>query len=72
MTQKEKINRNFALALEFTKAIFDNPALLNKIPNGAVIEFLENDSNPEKKKTPLQNNSQKVKYVKVKPAFEIV
>jgi hypothetical protein len=68
MTKKETINRNIGLAFDFLKEINNNPAILAKVPNGSVIEFVEKDfPKKEKKKMP----GQKRKYIRVKNEFEI-
>lgn len=43
MTRKEKINRNIGLTFDFLQQIADNPKLLDKVPEGSIIEFVEKD-----------------------------
>jgi len=46
MTNKELIQRDIAVVFDFAEQIIDNPDLLDKIPDGAAISFL----NEEEKK----------------------
>jgi hypothetical protein len=65
MTRKEKINRNIGLTFDFLRQVADDPSIINKIPNGSVLEFIEKDF-PIKNGTTLNN-----KYIiKVKSVFE--
>jgi hypothetical protein len=43
MTKKEKINRNIGLTFDFLRQVADNPGIIDKIPNGSVLEFIEKD-----------------------------
>ena len=43
MTNKETIERNIGLTFDFLRQLVKNPSLLNKIPNQAVLEFIEKD-----------------------------
>ncbi len=68
MTKKETINRNIGLAFDFLKEINKDPALLDKIPKAATIEFVEKDF-PKKEATNPQKR--KSKYIRVKNEFEV-
>ncbi len=68
MTRKETIHRNIGLSFDFLKEINRNPALLNKIPKGAVIEFVEKDFPKKESKT---SQRRKRKYIRVKNEFEV-
>jgi len=69
MTNKEQIQRDLTIAFDFVEQIIDNPEMLDKIPDGANITFLDDENvKPEKK---LTNNTEK-KYVKVKRSFELL
>ena len=68
MTKKETINRNIGLSFDLLKEILKNPALLGKIPNGAVVEFVEKDF-PKKEMAGLKRR--KRKYIRVKNEFEV-
>ena len=69
MTNKEQIKRDIVIAFDFAEQIIDNPTLLDKIPEGSSITFLDDEnSKPEKRsdKRPAK------KYVKVKHHFEVL
>ncbi len=68
MTKKETINRNIGLAFDLLKEINKNPALLNKIPKTAVVEFVEKDF---PKKETANSQKGKRKYIRVKNEFEV-
>lgn len=68
MTRKETIHRNIGLSFDFLKEIDRSPGLLNKIPKGAVIEFVEKDF-PKKESKIFQKR--KRKYIRVKNEFEL-
>ena len=69
MTNKEQIQRDIAIAFDFAEQIIDNPDLLDKIPEGAVITFLDE----ENKKIEKRYDSVPIKkYVKVKRRFEVL
>lgn len=65
MTRKEKINRNIGLTFDFLRQVADNPSIINDIPDGATLEFVEKDF-PIKSDIELND-----KYIiKVKNVFE--
>ena len=69
MSNKEQIQRDIAIAFDFVEQIIDNPDLLNKIPDGAEITFLDNENvKPEK----LVAKDTAKKYVKVRRYFEVL
>ena len=43
MRKNEVVKKNVGLAFDFIRAAVADPDLLNKIPDGAEIEFLETD-----------------------------
>ena len=43
MTKSEKINRNIGLTFDFLRQLVDNPEIINKIPDGSILEFVEKD-----------------------------
>jgi len=69
MTNKEQIQRDIAVAFDFAGQIIDNPTLLDKIPEGASITFLD-DENVKAEKH--KDKRPEKKYVKVKRLFEIL
>jgi hypothetical protein len=68
MTKKETINRNIGLAFDLLKKISKTPALLNKIPKAAVVEFVEKDF---PKKETISPQKRKSKYIRVRNEFEV-
>ena len=66
MTNKEIVNRDIGLTFDLIRKIIDNPDLVDKIPDNAVIEFVEKDF--EVKKKSYAKNS---KLIKVKNEIEI-
>jgi hypothetical protein len=69
MTRKETINRNIGLSFDLLKEIIKNPALLNKIPKAAIVEFVEKDF--PKKEIITDPKRRKRKYILVKNEFEV-
>ena len=69
MTNKEQIQKDVVIALDFVGQIIDNPVLLEKIPEGATITFLDEGN---KKIEEINNSVSKKKYVKVKRHFEVL
>ncbi len=68
MTKKETINRNIGLAFDLLKEINKTPALLNKIPKAALVEFVEKDF---PKKEAIDSPKRKRKYIRVRNEFEV-
>lgn len=69
MTNKEQIQRDIAVAFDFVEQIIDNPELTDKIPEGSVITFIDEENN--KRERHSSKTTQK-KYVKVKRHFEVL
>ena len=66
MTKKEKINRNLGLTFDFLRQIVDKPEIIDKIPDGSILEFVEKDfSTIERVK-----GKSKRKYLKVVSQIE--
>ena len=69
MTNKEQIQRDIAIAFDFVEQIIDSPDMLDKIPEGSSITFLDEENvKPEKS---IEKDTKK-KYVKVKRHFEVL
>jgi hypothetical protein len=69
MTNKEQIQRDIAIAFDFVEQIIDNPDILDKIPEGTTVTFLDGENvKPEK---PISQDTAK-KYVNVKRHFEVL
>jgi hypothetical protein len=69
MTNKEQIKRDIVIAMDFAEQIIDNPSLLDKIPEGASITFLDDENIKPEKTTDISSSN---KYVKVKRHFEVL
>ena len=69
MTNNEKIKRDLAIGLDFVENIINNPKLLNDIPDGATISFLDKATPKTETK---EEQKMKRKYVKVKHKFELL
>ena len=71
MTQKEKINRNLGLTFDFLRQVAKDALILDKIPTGSTLEFVEKDfakiEKPRKRKT-----RSRTKYLRVKSRLEII
>jgi len=69
MTDKEQIKKDIVVAFDFARQIIDNTDILDEIPNGAEIIFIDNENvKPEKE---IDGNLPK-KYIRVKRKFEIL
>ncbi len=43
MTKKEYVNRNIGLTFDFIQQVVDHPEILEAIPNGAELDFIDKD-----------------------------
>ncbi len=69
MTNREQIQRDIVIALDFAEQIIENPSVLDKIQEGATITFLDDENvKPEKS----DDSKPEKKYVKVKRRFEVL
>ena len=69
MTNKEQIQRDIAIAFDFVEQIIETPDILDKIPDGTLVTFLDSENvKPEK---PVGRGMAK-KYIKVKRHFEVL
>lgn len=71
MTKKEIINRNIGLTFDFLRQVAKDPALLNKIPNGSTLEFVEKDF-VKKESSKKKKTGNKKKYMRVKSKLELI
>ena len=67
MTKKEIVNRNIGLTFDFVREIIKHPSLVEQVPDGCEIEFVEKDF-------PVKNEKAlgKKYIIKVKNIFEPV
>ena len=68
MTNKETVERNIGLTFDFLRQMLKEPSILNKIPDGSVIEFVEKDFAKRETKASIKPN----RYLKVKNQFELL
>lgn len=71
MTKKEIISRNIGLSFDFIRQAIKNPSLLDKIPNGSTLEFVEKDFTKKEKNGPIKKKDKR-KYLRVKSELEII
>jgi hypothetical protein len=43
MTKKELINKNIGITFDFLRYIVDHPEMIDSIPNGAELSFIDKD-----------------------------
>ncbi len=70
MTNKETINRNIGLSFDFLRQVLKDPSILEKIPDGSTLEFIEKDFSKIEKKISKPNT--KRKYMRVKSKLELI
>ena len=70
MTKRETINRNIGLSFDFLRQAVKDPSLLDKIPNGSTLEFVEKDFAHTEKNGALKNK--KKKFLRVKSELIIL
>jgi hypothetical protein len=73
MTRKEKISKDIHLTFEFLRQVVDNPKILDKIPDGSVLEFVEDDF-PQKEKASKKAKAKTAnrKFLRVRSHFEVL
>lgn len=69
MTKKEYVDRNIGVTFDFIKHIIDHPELMDTIPDGADLDFVDKDI-PLKTKEQLKKK--RVTRYKVQHTFEPV
>lgn len=69
MTKKELVHKNIGITFDFLRYIVDHPEMLDSIPNGAELSFIEKDM-----PISLENikKDRKVMRYKVRHVFEPV
>lgn len=73
MTKKERMSRDIGLTFDFLRQVIDNPKILDKIPNGSTLEFVEKDF-PQLEKATNQSKlkATKRKFLRVKSHLKII
>ena len=69
MTKKETIKRNIGLTFDFIRQAVNEPAFLDKIPDGSILEFVEKDFAKKEKNSPAKKRR---KYLRVKSRLEVI
>lgn len=69
MKNNEKIKRDLSIGLDFVENIIQNPDLLDNIPDGTTISFLDREIS---KSETIKEQKMNRKYVKVKRSFELL
>ncbi len=68
MRKDEIIERNITLTFDFLRQVIENPTIIDNIPNGATIEFVQKDVPIiETKRTKKPD-----RFFKVKHKFEMI
>jgi len=70
MTKKEIVNRNIGLTFDFLRQVIDDPSLLDDIPNGSLLKFVEKDFSKEK--TDLSKRKKNIQYLEVRSHFSVI
>lgn len=71
MTKKETISRNIGLTFDFLRQAVKDPSILDKLPDGSNLEFVEKDFS-KKEKAASQKKKSKRKYLLVKSQLEVI
>ena len=71
MTKQERIKRDIGLTFDFLRQIVKNPKLLNEIPDGSDLEFVDKDF-PTIEKSSIKRTKSKKKYFRVKTELELI
>jgi len=67
MTKKETIEKNIGMTFDFVRYLVDHPEMIDNIPNGAVIEFV--DKEIALKKVPAKIRKEKTVSFQVEHTF---
>ena len=71
MTKQEIVSRNIGLTFDFLRQGIKDPSLLDKIPDGSILEFVEKDF-IKKEKSGYGKKAKKRKYLRVKSQLEVI
>ncbi len=69
MKNKEQIQRDLAIAFDFVEQLVETPKMLDNIPDGSSIAFLDEEN--VKREKPTKKDVVK-KYAKIKRHFEVL
>jgi len=72
MTNKETVERNIGLTIDFVNHLIDNPGVAETLPAEFTLEFIEKDfPNVEKRKSIQADSKINRKFVRVRNTFEL-
>jgi hypothetical protein len=71
MTKKETINRNIGLTFDFLRQVAKDPSILDKIPDGSTLEFVEKDFSKTVKEETAKKKTKKT-YLRVQSKLELI
>ena len=73
MTKKEKIARSIGLTFDFLRQVIKDPKILEQIPNGSTLEFIEKDF-PKLERAFKKGNSKNIKrkFLRVGSHLEVI
>lgn len=72
MTNKETVERNIGLTMDFVNHLIDNPDVAEKLPDTFRLEFAEKDfPHIERKQEAGNRNNDELKTVRVRNSFEL-
>lgn len=68
MNNKEFTERNIGLTFDFLRQVTRDPSIVESIPDGAIIEFIDKDFS----KTEYPHSVKPNRYIKVMNQFELI
>ena len=72
MTNKETVERNIGLTMDFVNHLIDNPSIAENLPENFKLEFIEKDFPKIEKNLSMQDNPiLNQKFVRVRNSFEL-
>ncbi len=72
MTNKETVERNIGLTIDFVNYLADNPSVAESLPDNFSLEFMEKDfPNIEKSSSAKSSTPKTREIVRVRNTFEI-
>jgi hypothetical protein len=71
MTNKETVERNIGLTIDFVNHLIDNPSTVENLPDKFKLEFIEKDFPNIEKQQSTDKSKLNRKIVRVRNTFEI-
>ena len=73
MTKKEKITRSIGLTFDFLRQVIKTPGIVEKIPNGSTLEFVEKDFPKLEIASKIgDTKNRKKKFLRVRSHLEVI